>query len=181
MACYFNPRTPCGVRHSGQIPKIDASINFNPRTPCGVRLNRLFPCRTFDQFQSTHPVRGATRCKSSSKSAFFDFNPRTPCGVRRLAFAGYVLFAVISIHAPRAGCDSPKHFRHNTSASISIHAPRAGCDVESAVNRWTFHYFNPRTPCGVRPLQYKMDVLRELFQSTHPVRGATAKENKYHV
>ena len=56
----------------------------------------------------------------------------------------------ISIHAPRAGCDS--NMRHPARRFlISIHAPRAGCD-----ERWwrcftVYVYFNPRTPCGVRP------------------------------
>ena len=34
--------------------------------------------------------------------------------------------------------------------------------------------FNPRTPCGVRPPALRVLLPRELFQSTHPVRGATA-------
>ena len=56
-------------------------------------------------FQSTHPVRGATDTPDDN-------------------LYGYDL---ISIHAPRAGCD-------------------AGCIWWSG----TRQYFNPRTPCGVR-------------------------------
>ena len=55
----FNPRTPCGVRHS--CPKSsEAECYFNPRTPCGVRP--IFFIRHADnqEFQSTHPVWGAT-------------------------------------------------------------------------------------------------------------------------
>ena len=33
--------------------------------------------------------------------------------------------------------------------------------------------FNPRTPCGVRLLQDSSHNELELFQSTHPLRGAT--------
>ena len=78
----FNPRTPCGVRpDQGGIPRADA--HFNPRTPCGVRRSRyrwLHPNREIsihaplagcdaarqpeckeERFQSTHPLRGATR------------------------------------------------------------------------------------------------------------------------
>ena len=79
---YFNPRTPCGVRlqicgclnsifwisihaplagcDSASGAKTQMPTNFNPRTPCGVR--RL-PSRSESrrrQFQSTHPLRGAT-------------------------------------------------------------------------------------------------------------------------
>ena len=57
---------------------------------------------------------------------------------------------------------------------ISIHAPRVGCDFVSS--RWTApctHHFNPRTPCGVRPLTIDQGDYFNIFQSTHPVWGAT--------
>ena len=78
---YFNPRTPCGVRLK-IIDNTEVSKNFNPRTPCGVRRCFLQKRQLPSQFQSTHPVRGATDSVSFSKSA-----------------------SEISIHAPRAGCD----------------------------------------------------------------------------
>ena len=80
----------------------------------------------------------------------------------------------ISIHAPRAGCDDPRAWYCPDCRAISIHAPRAGCDQDEDGNTLTARYFNPRTPCGVRPavgaVPYKH---RCRFQSTHPVRGAT--------
>ena len=58
---------------------------------------------------------------------------------------------VISIHAPREGCDL-KSIKIDLTVQISIHAPREGCD------------------CVIHPsLSYDLR-----FQSTHPVRGATA-------
>ena len=100
--------------------------DFNPRTPCGVR--RLLRCRGMDrqQFQSTHPVRGAT-------SRF---------GVAPKNF-------MISIHAPRAGCDVPTIVSFD-NFNISIHAPRAGCDAADGRSGKSRNDFNPRTPCGVR-------------------------------
>ena len=100
-------------------------------------------------FQSTHPARGATAESIDD-----------------------VWAVIISIHAPREGCDdtpdvwaadawqfqSTHPARGATihratgdeSANISIHAPREGCD-------WLFWWqrayekdFNPRTPRGVR-------------------------------
>ena len=35
-------------------------------------------------------------------------------------------------------------------------------------------YFNPRTPCGVRPFGLSVVNTTNLFQSTHPLRGATS-------
>ena len=104
---------------------------------------------------------------------------------------------VISIHAPRAGCDSAarwcllctSHFNPRTPCGvrlrrhadygncnhISIHAPRAGVrPVCAALCLCRACHFNPRTPCGVRPKATLCLQCSRLFQSTHPVRGATA-------
>ncbi len=124
----FNPRTPCGVRPSS-IRLKSASINFNPRTPCGVRP--LIPSLNSFAilFQSTHPVRGAT-------------------------------------------ADSPSPSRNGI---ISIHAPRAGCDYGVFADTHDTANFNPRTPCGVRRYIVDGEEKSLQFQSTHPVRGATTQ------
>ena len=79
---------------------------------------------------------------------------------------------------------------------ISIHAPHAGCDSSLLCAEPFYPYFNPRTPCGVRPMIdsngdgtpdisihaphagcdntfLRVQVDGGLFQSTHPMRGAT--------
>ena len=57
---YFNPRTPCEVRpYLQKIPA--ANSNFNPRTPCEVRQPTETRIYSTDKFQSTHPMRGATK------------------------------------------------------------------------------------------------------------------------
>ena len=117
----------------------------------GATLVTLVTCTPFGVFQSTHPLRGATTI------------PERHIAYRR----------VISIHAPLAGCDHP-----------------ARCSSRQG------HHFNPRTPCGVRhpvasgdghghgisihaPLVgcdagYDYDTVQDrVFQSTHPLRGAT--------
>ena len=100
----FNPRSPCGERPPASKPNL-VVLDFNPRSPCGERLsnNRLYPCRR--RFQSTLPMRGATRYLSpfyvnqhisihaphagSDKGIHYrcqcdyNFNPRSPCGERR--------------------------------------------------------------------------------------------------
>ena len=168
---HFNPRTPCGVRPIrfvfadmyGMIsihaplagcdvpPRQGAAhrAHFNPRTPCGVRPTRSATSLFVSPFQSTHPLRGATRRKNILLS------PLT-----------------ISIHAPLAGCDrnidgipawtklfqSTHPLRGATYGirifidiyAISIHAPLAGCDQLMRQTKRTAQDFNPRTPCGVR-------------------------------
>ena len=79
-----------------------------------------------------------------------NFNPRTPCGVRPIRGDCPVFHNFISIHAPLAGCDELR-------------------DLQSVTER----DFNPRTPCGVRPGVAPEAIWTEIFQSTHPLRGAT--------
>ena len=57
----------------------------------------------------------------------------------------------ISIHAPLAGCDDDLESKL-TDVKISIHAPLAGCDLMKSKDFTIKLNFNPRTPCGVRPL-----------------------------
>ena len=57
------------------------------------------------QFQSTHPVWGATKGGVNADR-----------------------LKAISIHAPRVGCDAFLDFAHGLGV-ISIHAPRVGCDT----------------------------------------------------
>ena len=124
-------------------------------------------------FQSTRPVRGAT------------------AGIIK----GYELLFV-SIHAPRAGRDKPRrqiqagHVSFNPRAPcgarqvvgnlqsdslrVSIHAPRAGRDRYFHGASAGTYCFNPRAPCGARQISRLMDAETWMFQSTRPVRGATA-------
>ena len=149
------------------------TMDFNPRTPCGVR-------RHGGRLRQRHG----------------DFNPRTPCGVRHGVHWFAPFLDAISIHAPLAGCDAIGAIVRQRAAAISIHAPLAGCDHASQTGHGGICHFNPRTPCGVRhrvrmtvfkrwlisihaPLA-GCDIMRTLamrgqaiFQSTHPLRGAT--------
>ena len=84
----FNPRTPCGVRLLSVVYKEGYAKYFNPRTPCGVRP-------------------ACARCAARHAN----FNPRTPCGVRPAPAGGLRGGLLISIHAPRAGCDLLPHLK----------------------------------------------------------------------
>ena len=57
----------------------------------------------------------------------------------------------ISIHAPLAGSDATGEVS-SRQMKISIPAPLAGSDVVTLVNRSSHRDFNPRSPCGERPL-----------------------------
>ena len=103
-------------------------------------------------FQSTLPVRGATRPRE---------RPLT--------------LGKISIHAPRAGSDQ------NVQAAIAKHGhfnPRSPCGERHVVlsSAVTQKNFNPRSPCGERLFCTSKAESIALFQSTLPVRGATKRE-----
>ena len=83
-------------------------------------------------FQSTLPVRGATRRLVCTASGQRDFNPRSPCGERR-----------------------PTRAEVSAIQRISIHAPRAGSDVTCSPRPMILSYFNPRSPCGERRLCFR--------------------------
>ena len=147
------------------------------------------------EFQSTHPLRGATEstsnlgrpvlisihaplagcdplCILQTENAHQNFNPRTPCGVR--LFLSIVIinnFSFQSTHPLRGATFLGQDVK--LYGKISIHAPLAGCDSNSIMSAHSLYNFNPRTPCGVRQKWQTMKKLLQRFQSTHPLRGAT--------
>ena len=169
------------------------SHDFNPRSPCGERRSPPPLCFVTLIFQSTLPMRGATR----------GFRLRLPHNK-------------ISIHAPHAGSDwvfrlassiirfqstlpmrgatarwqkahkdmgfqSTLPMRGATNEAevedfcqlISIHAPHAGSDARSGPAGAAGRDFNPRSPCGERQCTGDLSKRSGVFQSTLPMRGAT--------
>ena len=100
----FNPRSPYGERPSIVIC-FTSLKNFNPRSPYGERLRMCTHPWGGSRFQSTLPLRGATRWRSLHVNhkiisihapltgsdfvaaignyGYADFNPRSPYGERR--------------------------------------------------------------------------------------------------
>ena len=96
-----------------------------PHARCDVILSPINS--SSNTFQSTHPMRGAT-CRWHNK---------------RITLR-------ISIHAPHARCDGSPMVCAQIP-NISIHAPHARCDFLAYTIVLRSFYFNPRTPCEVRP------------------------------
>ena len=147
------------------------------------------------------------------------FNPRTPCGVRQSSTGEQPGQRKVSIHALLAECDTNytalkplkerfqsthslrsatfREYRGKLDAEVSIHALLAECDTYGM--KWSvgLHGFNPRTPCGVRPVAYTTvtaaggfnprtpcgvrrlvetgHTFTDMFQSTHSLRSATGR------
>ena len=145
---------------------------FNPRSPWGERPAAIRAAAQAALFQSTLPVGGATFWLKVSEPPCGYFNPRSPWGERPGSLRRRGRQRDISIHAPRGGSDI-KLLENRTKIVISIHAPRGGSDTF-----WSFRpnrglNFNPRSPWGERHNPDDYTVIRELFQSTLPVGGAT--------
>ena len=145
--------------------------DFNPRTPCGVRPNYVPVSQKGAAFQSTHPLRGATggRGQTSTRRKFQSTHPLR--GATQIADNLY-MFEDISIHAPLAGCDGLLALHPETDADFNPRTPR-GVRRSDLTLALILVHFNPRTPCGVRPNKFTPLSTPAIFQSTHPLRGAT--------
>ena len=181
-------------RDSLRMYPIRRARRFNPRAPCGARRGADRPRNRAAEFQSTRPVWGATR------------PIKCQC-----------VYARVSIHAPRVGRDHVMgrdeveefafqstrpvwgatfpSFSATSSTDVSIHAPRVGRDFDlyyGYSGPWCFNPrapcgarpiwrssfgvrggFNPRAPCGARPQTLRQVFVPCPFQSTRPVWGAT--------
>ena len=103
------------------------------------------------------------------------FNPRSPCGERQLRTAFQIQKFYISIHAPRAGSDGNLRLHCPLHCQISIHAPRAGSDLNRHCGYEMADDISIHAPRAGSDCPDPFCLLRVvLFQSTLPVRGATA-------
>ena len=131
--------------------------DFNPRTPCGVRPGARKAGRARLEFQSTHPVRGATADEAMHFEMLRDFNPRTPCGVR--------------------------HDWQDAQRPGGNFNPRTPCGVRpgiTAIICLNFRFQSTHPVRGATMRRTLRTTPKCLFQSTHPVRGATLIRTRSH-
>ena len=146
----FNPRAPCGARQiflSAQTIlsciSIHAPLAGRDRRACaetmpcfisihaplaGRDLIRPHHMATASAFQSTRPLRGATRTFAAQRRAIHAFQSTRPLRGATCPMMVTLEIKKISIHAPLAGRDRVMH------------------DLTDRAQN-----FNPRAPCGARP------------------------------
>ena len=168
---------------------------FNPRSPCGERRHTRATVLASALFQSTLPMRGATICREKIRRALLYFNPRSPCGERRFhgkvcaglgqfqstlpmrgatgGAGGLVNLHTISIHAPHAGSDHRRVEQHTGEDYFNPRSPCGERPLHGSV-AWCENNFNPRSPCGERHHHNGDHYHDNQFQSTLPMRGATS-------
>ena len=146
------------------------------------------------EFQSTLPMRGATRFAADNhlsqvisihaphagsdaefgfgETRLKNFNPRSPCGERPACTVLKTDTNRFQSTLPMRGA-THVHDGFRTNRGISIHAPHAGSDARCPSTSWIRINFNPRSPCGERQELPTLANPVKVFQSTLPMRGAT--------
>ena len=124
-----------------------------------------------------------------------NFNPRTPRGVRHIPARPVIEPAIISIHAPREGCDWALSGEGACITPFQSTHPARGATFSNCIQLESFvfqstHPARGATPdiiLGNMPVCISIHAPREgcdlvysttltppyIFQSTHPARGAT--------
>ena len=150
---FQSTRPVWGATRAGSL-SLSLSTYFNPRAPCGAR--RL--ARSVASIALIISIHAPRVGRDGDGGAY------------------YQMKLLISIHAPRVGRDLEKRL-HATNKllvfqstrpvwgatrttghqdcgtdPISIHAPRVGRDFGLVISTLVTIYFNPRAPCGARPL-----------------------------
>ena len=149
------------------------------------------------RFQSTHSMRSATKPQFLNLPILIPFQSTHSMRSATKGEFRWSWTMEISIHALHAECDMQEAGRHAqlerfqsthsmrsatmihdnggvTYYNISIHALHAECDPSTTETWAGWHYFNPRTPCGVRLVcGYVQYLYKQVFQSTHSMRSAT--------
>ena len=156
----------------GNLRLVLAGCYFNPRTPRGVRLQPKSLKAACGLFQSTHPSRGATHRNLSrcSKQCISIHAPLAGCDMQR--WRRKIQTQTFQSTHPSRGATrliAPESCR---VLFQSTH-PSRGATGYVPAGRSQEGHFNPRTPRGVRPSRADDCNAVFLFQSTHPSRGAT--------
>ena len=140
------PREGCDDS-SHQLGVVDIISIHAPREGCDS--SDMWICSMTSRFQSTHPARGATPYWCVLARPAFHFNPRTPRGVRQVADGPPGDCVIISIHAPREGCDKAPLAGGTKERNFNPRTPR-GVRLFGVLTKNRSLDFNPRTPRGVR-------------------------------
>ena len=149
------------------------SLNFNPRAPCGARHSAGASSISSRTFQSTGSVWSPTQGSQARRRSLLHFNPRAPCGARH---GGYHLYAKEQHKFQSTGSVWSPTFYLSMALqimSISIHGLRVEPDSRRSSINTLRKYFNPRAPCGARPFHGFSLLIMVIFQSTGSVWSPT--------
>ena len=136
-------RDPAPSRQSGWI------AYFNPRAPCGARLEDITLTIPPYTFQPTRPLRGAT-------------------------YFCVCMFLPITFQPTRPLRGATRKVRKSSRDRIfQPTRPLRGATRSDRQTTRRCADFNPRAPCGARPMVGQLSMIVLKFQPTRPLRGAT--------
>ena len=126
-----------------------ARSRFNPRAPYGARRADRRQCGGAIGFQSTRPVRGATKW-IGKKVLIGKFQSTRPVrGATRRGWR-YRHYHVVSIHAPRTGRDTAYCGTDPVRQEFQSTRPVRGATSPGRDAHHGEQSFNPRAPYGAR-------------------------------
>ena len=159
-----------------QLNNLSIGISIHaPREGCDVEWMALGLLVL--RFQSTHPARGATLVSTTPTPWASNFNPRTPRGVRLAIIEAAAARERFQSTHPARGATNSKAFWASRKV-ISIHAPREGCDASHRLAPHRSAPFQSTHPARGATLSRDPGLtIAPGFQSTHPARGATRGTN----
>ena len=149
-------------------PRFQSTLPLRGATRVG------FASWTPPKFQSTLPLRGATTVWTSCAGTRSNFNPHSPCGERPSKKEEKYEIMGISIHTPLAGSDRHEHRSELRERLFQSTLPLRGATGFRHPSIELSTDFNPHSPCGERPILSDRNDMYLIFQSTLPLRGATA-------
>ena len=173
----FNPRTPCGVRPVVSIQSRCIS-DFNPRTPCGVRLASSSVTACMVRISIHAPLAGCDRCRGLGDQQQVAFQSTHPLrGATRLIKCLSNCLRFQSTH-PLRGATGVEIKTYRPKKFQSTHPLRGA--TSSGRRRISLRSFQSTHPLrGATRYPDGFDPERSIFQSTHPLRGATCRYGRY--
>ena len=109
-----------------------------------------------------------------------DFNPRSPNGLRPIASYVLEVNEIISIHAARMGCDSDTLAANAVEFEFQSTQPEWAATSALLLKLPYRHYFNPRSPNGLRPVNHPLYRLLHNI-SIHAARMGCDRNARGHI
>ncbi len=177
-AGYFNPRAPYGARLVPCYGDTPAAAVFQSTRPIrGATRSHAVAHGVPPGFQSTRPIRGATGYPPGRRCRLGNFNPRAPYGARRAPAAGWAGTATISIHAPHTGRDDDAAEAALEGQLFQSTRPIRGATTDTGQTPPAVGHFNPRAPYGARHVDF-LQVVRVVAISIHAPHTGRDVERK---
>ena len=120
------------------------------RPPFGERRNAFSLGWILSIFQSTPPMRGATKAGFKMPETTEEFQSTPPMRGATQSMMLYFRSRIVFQSTPPMRGATKELLILAQDGNISIHAPHAGSDHVFLHTPLWYEYFNPRPPCGER-------------------------------